>query len=302
MERVRRLADGQVGEAEADRDDGEGQVDEEDGAPAEAVGVAGDEQRADDGAGDRGDAGDRAVERRHALALLDGRIHHLHEGQRLRHHQRGRQALQQPRGDQHLAGDGEAAERRGEREAAHADEQDLAVAEDVAEPPAGDEQEREGQLIAGDDPLDGGIAGAELALDGGDADIDDGRIEQVHAEGEQDHPERDGPPARVHAGAVRRQAVGSLGHGGSPLRRGRTFGGRFLHPRRARPKASGSQAVAQPVPGHRRDQRREAQQRPAGEGGRRAAPRRCRASPGLPAMACARILPAKGAMATPWPE
>ena len=56
---------------------------------------------------------------------------------------------------------GETRQRRGDSEAGDADQEHLLVADDVAEPAAGDEEEREGELIAGDDPLDAGIAGIE---------------------------------------------------------------------------------------------------------------------------------------------
>ena len=70
----------------------------------------------------------------------------------------------------------------------HPDEHDSLAAEDVAEH-AGDQHEAgEGQRIAVDHPLQRGDAGVEIALDVGQADADDGVVE----EGEEEDPAQRG--------------------------------------------------------------------------------------------------------------
>ena len=80
----------------------------------------------------------------------------------------------------------EPGERRGEGEAGNADQEQLLVAENVAEPAAGDQEQREGQRIAGDDPLDRGVARRRvLRWIDGDRHVDDGGVQDVHEEREE---------------------------------------------------------------------------------------------------------------------
>jgi hypothetical protein len=97
--------------------------------------------------------------------------------------------------DQHLRRAGEAAKGGSRGKADDACQKQLLVAEDVAEPAAGDQEQREGERIAGDDPLDRRIACAEALLDRGDRDVDDGPVEHVHKEGEQHDDQRNRPAA-----------------------------------------------------------------------------------------------------------
>ena len=126
------------------------------------------------------------------------RVHDLDGRQDLRHHHRRHETLEETRADQHLGGVGETRECGREREARHADQKQLLVAKDVAEPPAGDQEQREGERIAGDDPLDRRVARAEAVADRGDRHVDDRRIEHVHEEGEEDDERRDRPAAARH--------------------------------------------------------------------------------------------------------
>ena len=81
------------------------------------------------------------------------------------------------------------------REHHDADEEDRAAAEDVAEPPAGDEQDAEGERVGVDRPLEPRDRRVEVALDRRQRDVHDGVVEHHHEQREAHRAER--PPAAV---------------------------------------------------------------------------------------------------------
>jgi len=99
--------------------------------------------------GQRGDSGPGADR----LAALVRREGMGDDRQRRRHHERGADALDRAAADQPRLALREPDEgaRRGEH--SDADKKDLAPAKDVAEPPAGDEQDAEDQRVGVDGPL-----------------------------------------------------------------------------------------------------------------------------------------------------
>ena len=117
----------------------------------------------------------------------------------------------------------ERARDRGEREAGDADDEDAPAAEDVAEAPADDHEDAEGERVAGGPPLHRRRAAAELGADGRGGDGDDRAVEQIHDLGDEHDREDDPAPA-----------VGGRGSGATAgadrRRRRRTYG--FLDSRR----------------------------------------------------------------------
>ena len=79
-----------------------------------------------------------------------------------------------------------------------------AVAVDVAEAAADDEERGEGQGVARHDPLDGSERGVELPDDGRDRHVQDGGVEHDDERRHEDDDQRD--PARP----IRRRDVGSV--------------------------------------------------------------------------------------------
>jgi hypothetical protein len=124
------------------------------------------------------------------------REHDLDHRQDLGDHQRAHGALGDPRPDEHPGALGGSAQRRHDRKAGHAYQEQALAAEGVAQAPAGDEHERVGQRVPGQRPLHVGVAGVQAALDGRDGDVDDRDVEQVH-EGGQQHNDQGRPPPRV---------------------------------------------------------------------------------------------------------
>jgi hypothetical protein len=121
------------------------------------------------------------------------------DGEDLRNHQARRGALEEPGGDEHLWVRREAAQRRGEREATHADDEDPLAPVDVAEPAAGDQDGGEREHVARHDPLDLCVLRPEVRLNAGDRDVHDRRVQQVHEAGNQDDGQGE-PAAAVETG------------------------------------------------------------------------------------------------------
>jgi hypothetical protein len=115
---------------------------------------------------------------------------------------------------------GNRAGRRHQGEAGRADQEEAAAAEHVAEPGAGDQEDGEGEGVAGAQPLQGGVAAAEGGLDRGTGDVDDRRVHQVHHV-RRDHHREDEPAQRVECGSeLRRGGRGGgfgAGRGGEGL-------------------------------------------------------------------------------------
>ena len=87
-----------------------------------------------------------------------------------------------------------------------AGQHDLLAAEEVAERPAGQHEGGEGQRIAVDDPLQRGDAGMQAALDVGQADADDGVVEERQEEDGAEGGERQGLGGRAEAADLDGQA------------------------------------------------------------------------------------------------
>jgi hypothetical protein len=213
----RRMAGGPGDQVPAgdDREDAERDIDQEDRAPVEIEEVGADQQATDDRAGDGGEAGTQ-TEQRERLTLFFGWEGDLGNGEHLRGHAGAGEALQHPRHDQPFDRGGEAAEGRGEREGGHADEEHAGATDDVAEPPQRQEAQREAQYIGGDDPFDLGRIGAEILLQAGQRDVDDGDVDEIHEAGEQQHGERH-PAAGISVG-LRLRHVKLRRHGSVPGR------------------------------------------------------------------------------------
>ena len=117
--------------------------------------------------------------------------------ERRRHHQRRADALDDRFAEHelgHRLRDG--GDERSQAEQRGADDEDAAVAVHVAEPSADDQQRRERERVAGDDPLQRRQGGVELAQDGRDRDVQHRVVEHHDERGEDDDRERE-PAARV---------------------------------------------------------------------------------------------------------
>ena len=88
--------------------------------------------------------------------------------------------LDQPGDDQQLGARRDRAEQRGGGEEADAEDEDAPPPVAVAERAAEQDQRGEGQQVAVEDPLQGAGAGAEVAADVRQGDVDDGAVEEGH--------------------------------------------------------------------------------------------------------------------------
>ena len=144
---VARLPDHEPADDQAE--DADGDVHEEDPAPVDVLGDEPADERADR-EGHRGDAGPDA-DRHPALVRRERR---RDDRERRGQHQRGADALRRARADQHLAGGGEPAGERGEREDGEAEQEDAFAAEEVGQLPAREHQHREGEGVRVHRPLE----------------------------------------------------------------------------------------------------------------------------------------------------
>ena len=135
------------------------------------------------------------------------------DGQRQPEQRRGAQALDQAADDQHLLLARGRADRRAQREQAHADQEDPPPPEHVAEPAGGDHGGGEHEEVAVDHPLQPGRGGADVVGDRRQGDVDDGRVEHEHEQAHAGADER--PPAAVGLGQPGNggEAGGGGGHG-----------------------------------------------------------------------------------------
>ena len=95
--------------------------------------------------------------------------------------------------DEHAGRPGEPAEQRERREGREADHEDDAPAEDVADPPAEQQEAAERQRVAGDDPLEAVLGEVEILLDRRQRDVHDRDVEHHHQIRDAEH--REGLPA-----------------------------------------------------------------------------------------------------------
>ncbi len=149
---------------------------QEDHPPAQAQHVGAQQQAAEHLAGDGAHPTGHAVPaqgRGPGVGREDPGDHRQH----LRHHDRAGQALGQP-GEHQLGGvGGQPAQQRGDGEGEHAQDEHAAVADQVAEPAAGDHAGRVGERVPADDQLQRGRAGAQVAVQRGRGDVDDEEVE-----------------------------------------------------------------------------------------------------------------------------
>src|SRR5581483_1729570 len=136
-------------------------------------------------------AGDRAPDSERLVAL--GRVEE--GGGEQRHgrggEQRAERALEGPRHREHAERLRGATDRRGDREPGEAGDERPLAAEQVADPPAEQEQAPEGQCVGGDDPLPVGVGEVQGPLSGGQRDVHNRRVEYDHQLGErEDHEDR----------------------------------------------------------------------------------------------------------------
>jgi len=149
-------------------------VDEEDGAPAEGV----DQQPADERAGRQRETADGRpdADRPRLRARLGERT--ADDRQRPGQQQRGADALGEAGPHQHARARRDAAQEGAGPEDAQADEDDPAVAVQVAHRPAREHERGERERVSVDDPLKPADAGIEAGADLGRRDIDDRHVEQ----------------------------------------------------------------------------------------------------------------------------
>ncbi len=179
----------------------DGHVDEKAAAPAQAGDVGLHEDAADELPADRGQPEDDAVDadRAHAIGTV---VDDADDRQDLRAEQRGGEALDETRDDEHGRARSQAAGRGRQREEGEAEREHAPAAELVAEAPGGDEEGGEGQAVAGDDPLDRAGAGVQIALHRGHGDVDDEEVQDDH-EGAREDDGEGGPLMRQQAGGPR---------------------------------------------------------------------------------------------------
>src|SRR5581483_7536388 len=99
-------------------------------------------------------------------------------------------ALERTNTDEDCAVWREAASDRSEREENHAGREHASSPESIAERAADEDERRQEERVALDDPLDDGHGRAELALHHRKSDVHDGRVEKCHARTEHRDDER----------------------------------------------------------------------------------------------------------------
>ena len=152
-------------------EDPDRQVDDEDEVPGDRLGEDAAEQQADRAAG----RGDEAVDA-DRFRLVGGLREHRHDHPQ--DHRRGERAadpLDEAGADQDRLRRRGRAEQRGGGEDRQPDEEDAALAEQVAEPAGEQQQAAEGDQVGVDDPGQARLREAEVVLDRGQGDVDDGR-------------------------------------------------------------------------------------------------------------------------------
>ena len=159
-----------------------------------------DEEAAQGGADGHGYAHDGAEPAEGPAAFLAAEVllDHAHA---LWVEQAGADALDEAGDVEGFGGGCEARGDGGDRVDAEADEVDPAAAQQVAGTSRGDEDDAEGQGVAGKDQLDVGFGRAQALLDGGQGHVDDGHADQRHEDRREDHAE-DLPAARIFARGI----------------------------------------------------------------------------------------------------
>ena len=194
-------------------DCGHRQVDEEDRAPARGIDEPAAGQRAEragDGAG-RGPGADGPA----ARLAAEGRPE---QGQAGRHQEGRAQALQHAGREQGREAGGEGAGQRGGRKHRHAGEEGALPAPAVAGDAAEEDEGAERQQVGVDEPGDRSAAGAEVMLDGWQADVDHRAVDEGQARAEDG---RGQGPGRVSGAAGRGSRLGAASRPARARRRRR---------------------------------------------------------------------------------
>jgi hypothetical protein len=127
------------------------EVEQEDPPPPDGADDPAAQERAD-GGGDPAQARPRTDGPRPVLSQERG----LDDGQRAGREQRAADSLQGPGGDEHPDAEGQPAQRGGQREPHHPDEEDPAPPQPVTERAPKQDQPGQGQRVGGDGPLQAG--------------------------------------------------------------------------------------------------------------------------------------------------
>ena len=180
------------GKGERQAQQADGHVEEEGQAPPDLGSAELDEQTAQrwtDAHGDPDDAAEGAEglgPRRAPEVLLD-------HPDALRVDQAGADPLHEAGSVERQRVRREAGRDRGQREDRDSEDEDPAAPHEVAGPPGGDEDDTEGQRVAGEDPLQARLAGIQTVLDRGQGDVDDAHADEGHED--RDEQDREDPPA-----------------------------------------------------------------------------------------------------------
>jgi hypothetical protein len=150
-----------------------------------------DQQPAQGGPGDRGQAGHRSPDAERRPAPIR-RERHGHQGQRLRHEHGRAQALHRAEADQPAGARREPARGRGGREDDDPGHEHGARSDDVAQPARRDHQDREHQRVRVQHPQHVVKRRVQPVDHVGDGDVDDRQVKQRHEEPKRHH-DQDGP-------------------------------------------------------------------------------------------------------------
>jgi hypothetical protein len=174
---------------EGEQHDSDGHVDDEDRAPPQAGEVSGDQHAAESHAQGLGEPAGYAeeAEDRAAFPALEAA---LQGAQGLRGDAGGGQPLRGPGRDQLRRVVREAAQQARHPEGCHCGEKDPFAARHVPQPGGCDQRDGEGQQVSGRDPLQFRWICVQVPLNGGQRDVDDRGVEQIHERGRDQHDRR----------------------------------------------------------------------------------------------------------------
>ncbi len=181
---------------EQHRADADRKVDEKDPVPVDQL-----RQRASGEQPKRAAAGDHEHEDAHRLGALRGLGEAGDdEGEDDSRGHRAADTLQESRRDQGRGVDSQAIESRGHGEDRHACEEHPLAADQVAGPAGEQEQAAVGDQVAVDDPGEVGLGEVKVALDRGQGDVHDRRVQDDHQLAEADDDEGEPAPAVARRG------------------------------------------------------------------------------------------------------
>ena len=155
-----------------DKYDSDRHIHEKDAAPAHTKKVDRDEPATEDQSPDGPQRAQCSNDAQDRGALLR-RVHHLHAGEHLGHHDPGEPALKRAGRDEQVACLGQCCPEGGEGESHHPDHEHAPVPEDIAQSTARDEKRREGDDVTGESPLQLLRCRIEVLADRGQCDVGD---------------------------------------------------------------------------------------------------------------------------------